>query len=169
MKQPVRFFAIGLFTASLAILLIFLFTNSSHEASDLTTEQLIEHIEEDGYRVITEDEYITFAVNKDLASENSDANDQKKKDKQKDTNNKKENKESKKDVKSYTVKVKSGMMPEEIAQLLEDNNIIDDAFSFATYLEDNGYSPYVQIDSYKLTSDMSKKEIAEKITKNRRP
>lgn len=187
MKQPIRFFSIGLFTASFIIFIIFLFNHTSNKENDLTVDEMIESIETDGYRVLTEEEYITYTVNKDLAHEDTkkeNAKSKEKKPKDKENNNKEkedkqksdqsdrsDEKNNKKDqsVKKYTVKIKSGMMPEEVARLLEENDIIDDAFSFATYLEDNGYSPYVQIDSFKLTSDMSRKEIAEKITKNRRP
>lgn len=172
MKQPIRFFAIGLFTASLILLIYYLFDNAPNEASDLTTDELIEEIENEGLRVITEEEYITLTVYKDLA--NNEENEKDEKEEQQDEENETEKNEDdesneNQDIKTYTVKVKEGMMPEEIAKLLEDNEIVDDAFSFATYLEDNGYSPYVQIDSFKLTSDMSPKEIAEKITKNRKP
>lgn len=185
MKQPVRFFAIGLFTASFIIFIIFLFNNTSNDASDLTVEQMIESIETDGYRVITEEDYISYTINKDQIQQNEIEDEKKAKEKkrekkddkkagqdkqQADPSSKQEKeKPEEKTVKSYTVKVKSGMMPEEIAKLLEKNDIIDDAFSFSTYLEDNGYSPYVQIGSFKVKSDMSRKEIAELITKNRRP
>lgn len=184
MKQPVRFFSIGLFTASSIVFIIFLLTNTSNDKNALSTEEMIASIETDGYRIITEDEYITYTINKDIAQQ--EEKEQSKRPKKKDSGNeqnkddeKDKTKEQKKDkpkdkddeksVKTYTVKVKSGMVPGEIAKLLEENGIIDDAFSFATYLEDNGYSPYVQIGSFKVTSDMSRKEIAEKITKNRRP
>lgn len=180
MKQPVRFFAIGLFTASFIMFIIFLLNNTSNEDADLSVDEMIESIEADGYRVITEEDYITYTVNKDIANEEEkeakdNATDKPKETDQEDskdddsTQSESENETEDQSVKSYNVKIKSGMMPEEVAQLLEDNEIIDDAFSFATYLEDNGYSPYVQIDSYQVTSEMSNKEIAEKITKNRRP
>ena len=184
MKQPIRFFSIGLFTATIVILIVYSIFNggASNEKVDLTVDEMIEAIETDGYRVVSEEDYITYTVNKDIANQNakednktSSDNAQKDSEKvNKDENNKKEPTKSEepeedKEVTTYTIKVKQGMMPETIAEQLENNNIIESATSFAKYLEDNGYSPYVQIGSFKVSSEMSKKELAEKITKNRRP
>lgn len=183
MKQPVRYFSIGLFTASFIIFIIFLFNNTSNNQKDFSVDEMISSIETNGYRVITEEEYITYTIKKDQAQaeaqeknkkskENKKEEDKSKptsKDKNTESDKPNEDEDEKNEVKKYTVKIKSGMVPQEVAKLLEENHIIDDAASFSKFLEDNGYSPYVQIDSFKVTSDMSRKEIAEIITKNRRP
>ncbi|RLL48529.1 hypothetical protein D8M04_02010 [Oceanobacillus piezotolerans] len=59
--------------------------------------------------------------------------------------------------------IKPGMLTSEISSLLEENNIIEDAFEFDQYLNENDYSLYVQLGEYTLTSDMSFYEIAETI------
>lgn len=174
MKQPIRFFSIGLFTASIILLITYFYDDTSSELSDFTKDEIVEYLEEDDLRVISEEDYITFTVYKEMLDEEEIEGNENKEENKDDhnkqaTEEKEEDNDEKEEEKTYTLKVTKGMVPEEIAELLEENNIIDDAYSFASYLEDNGYSPYVQIDSYKLSSEMSRKEIAEKITKNRRP
>src|SRR5690625_81825 len=70
MKQFFRFFSLGLFVASL---IIFIFYNYFEEAetnpNDFSKEELIEIIEDDGYRVITEEDYISYTVNEDEYNE----------------------------------------------------------------------------------------------------
>src|SRR5690625_6132039 len=66
MKQFFRFFSLGLFVASL---IIFIFYNYFEEPeanpNDFSKEELVEIIEDDGYRVITEEDYISYTVNED--------------------------------------------------------------------------------------------------------
>src|SRR5699024_7803445 len=70
MKQLFRFFSLGLFVASL---IIFIFYNYFEEPeanpNDFSKEELIEIIEDDGYRVITEEDYIRYTVNEDENNE----------------------------------------------------------------------------------------------------
>src|SRR5690625_5206725 len=66
MKQFFRFFSLGLFVASL---IIFIFYNYFEEPeanpNDFSKEELVEIIEDDGYRVITEEDYISYTLNED--------------------------------------------------------------------------------------------------------
>lgn len=170
MKQFFRFFSLGLFVASLTIFIFYnYFDEPEINPSDFSTDELIDLVEDDGYRVITEEEYITFTVNED--EENLD--DDKKEDKQdKDTKKDDENKdkednedeEDNDDVVKYTLETKPGMMPHEVIALLEEKKIVKDADKFSDFMDKNDYSPYIQQGEFKLTSDMSDEELAKKIT-----
>jgi cell division protein YceG involved in septum cleavage len=58
------------------------------------------------------------------------------------------------------------MTPGEIAAQLEEANVIDQAANFGIYLEEYGFSKKIQLGTFKLTADMSYKEIAKIITKS---
>lgn len=153
MKQPMRYFSIGLLTASVILLLSFyFFDNSTTGTDDLPVEEMIEAIKADGYHVVSEKEYIALSVN--------DEDDNKANVKKED---KKQEKESEK--KAYTINIKSGMLPSEISEILAENDIIKDANKFDQYLEKEEYSPYIQLGKHKLNSEMSTKEVAEALTK----
>ncbi|MCM3738729.1 hypothetical protein M3210_00480 [Oceanobacillus luteolus] len=63
MKHTMRAFSVGLVTAGLILLGVFYFTGGDNSGqADLNTEEMITKIEEDGYRVITEEEYISYSV-----------------------------------------------------------------------------------------------------------
>ncbi|HLR08022.1 MAG TPA: hypothetical protein VK136_02020 [Bacillota bacterium] len=167
MKQPIRSFSIGLLTAGLICLLVFYFSGGNKETANLSTEDMIAKLEDEGYRVFTESEYISMAVDSDDADETEADTD--------DDSALEDNEEDEADEDSeaddedasvtYTLEIKSGMNSSEISELLEENDIIDDAMEFSTFLEDEDYESDVQIGEFELSSDMSFKEIAEEITK----
>src|SRR5699024_3590392 len=141
---------------------------------------VIEIMKDEGYRVVTEEEYITLSLadnnEQDAQSEeNNDdseqANDNNKEEKSEDKNDDKsdEDKEDKEDeedkVEKYTIHIKDGMASSEIGELLEENNIIDDSSKFNKYLEDEGYHKGVQLGKFDVTSDMNFNEIAKAITR----
>lgn len=191
MKQPVRVFAIGLLTAGVIMLGVYFFSNGNIQTADnLSDEELVTLIEEKGYHVLSDSEYIALSVDEQGATDSQTpqkeeqpttkakaaekTNDKKNKDKQKEADNKRENndredkekdKEDKEKNKTYTLKIKSGMPSSDISDLLEENDIIDDASEFNKYLEKHNYSEKVQLGKFKVSSDMSLYEIAEAITK----
>lgn len=189
MKQPIRFFSIGLLTS--AILLsgfYFFFDTSKENIENIPVEEMIAKVEEDGYRVITEDEFISYSLStekenadkdeketagKDKEQKNSKKDDEKSKEKEKkqedgDKKEKKKNKEDEEDekekVKKVTFTTEEGVVSQDIADILIENDIIDDRQKFLDYLDDNDYSPYIQLGTFKVTSDMSMKELAETVT-----
>lgn len=196
MKYPIRYFSIGLFTASLILLIGYFFFEPKETMSEEgQLEDLIASIEKEGYRVITESDYISLATAKnelnslqlEEASEkddekekksNNESKSSKKKDKKQDKkedeqkqksdkkkkDSKKKKSKKKKEVKTYTLVVEENMVISDISQKLEDKKIIKDATKFNKFMEDNEYSPYLQIGEFKLKSDMSHKEIAKIIT-----
>ncbi len=186
MKQSMRFFAIGLLTGSLILLGFYFMLNGSQASSkDIPLEEMIEQIESSGHRVITEKEFIAYTISNEDESKDKDADEKKddkasdkkeeeqkekdKKDKDKDKKDKdKKDKKKDDDKKDKVIKAKfttkDGVVTQDIADILVDKKIIDDRQKFLDYLDDNNYSPYIQIGTFEVDSDMSMKEIAEIIT-----
>src|SRR5690625_304554 len=175
MKQSIRFFSIGLLTASLLLLGFYYFLNDSAASSDIPVEEMIAEIESNGHRVITEKEFIAYTINNETEVD-SDQESKKDDKKEKSSNKKKSNdkKDSSKDNKEKEDKedeiikakftTKDGVVTQEVADILVDEKIIDDRQKFLKYLDDNDYSPYLQVGTFEVTSDMSMKELAEVIT-----
>lgn len=192
MKQSVRSFAIGLFTAGILLLGgIFFFGTGGEKVEDLAAEDLIDLIEQKGYYVLNKEEYIAASVGdesktasaetnskeenseeessnkeKDASKDQEDEATEKAKEENSDENDsEKAEKEEEKKKTSYTLKIEEGMASSDISSVLENNDIIDDAGEFNEYLIDNDYHLKVQIGEYELTTGMSHYEVAEAITK----
>lgn len=69
-------------------------------------------------------------------------------------------------IHAYKLEIGAGMVSHDIASILEQNKIIDDANEFETYLEENGYSKRIQLGNFELTAGMTYKQIAKIITKS---
>ena len=65
---------------------------------------------------------------------------------------------------SYQLDITYGMNSEDIADLLQRNEIIDDANRFQNYLKDNKLTTSIQIGSYDLIETMTYEQIAQTIT-----
>ncbi|HLR80662.1 MAG TPA: hypothetical protein VK119_08850 [Bacillota bacterium] len=196
MKEQMRSFSYGLFAAGIIIIITFFFVDQPKKnAKEMTIDDMIDEMKDEGYRVISEAEYISLAVNedsdadandeedaekddrksddqdsqeKDKQSSSKDEGDDKKKQdrKEKSKDDKKEDKkEDKKSSKEYTLHIRSGMASSEIGTMLAENNIVKDAQKFNKFLKDNDYDERVQLGKFKVSSDMNFREIAEKITK----
>jgi negative regulator of genetic competence, sporulation and motility len=194
MKQSVRSFAIGLFTAGILLLGgIFFFGTGGEKVEDLAAEDLIDLVEQKGYYVLNKEEYIAASVGDESKTASAETNskegisEQESSNKEEDASKDKEDestenaeakeensdendsekaeKEEEKEKTSYTLKIKEGMASSDISSVLENNDIIDDAGEFNEYLIDNDYHLKVQIGEYELTTGMSHYEVAEAITK----
>lgn len=66
------------------------------------------------------------------------------------------------------ITVSKGMNSEQIAKLVQDAGIIDDYMEFDRYLNENGYSNMLSVNTFKLNSNMSYEEIAKELTKGDR-
>lgn len=185
MKQPISFFGIGIITACFVFLIANFFIDDTAEtAEELSYDELVAAAQKEGYRVISEDDYISMTVNKngndekaedeandenqDTEEENKDE-DAAKEDEEKEKEEKKKEEEKKEEPKKFKLNVKSGMLSPEISQILEDNDIIDDATAFNRFIEDEGYATYIQLGEHEVTDQMTDEELATVITKNRRP
>ncbi|MBP1950900.1 endolytic transglycosylase MltG [Virgibacillus litoralis] len=182
MKQPIRSFALGLLSAGILLLIMSYFTdNPQNKNVNMSTDEMIKSVEAEGYRVLTESEYISVSV-KSEENENTGENDnsetQPKEEQKNSTSNESQeseteetNDEEKNDPStdenskvSYTLTVKSGMAPSTISSTLAENGIIKDRDEFTQYMEEQGYTTKVQLGDFELTSNMSHYEIAEEIT-----
>lgn len=186
MKQTIRAFALGLFTASLIILVVLFATNGGkNTTSNLSTNEMITSLKNDGYRVMTESEYISLSVQYDEArteenekkqaeheekrqeieGETKDKKDDKAKSQDKDKDKEKSKDKEKEDVRTVTIKVESGMPPSKISDRLESEGVIDDARKFDEYLEKNDYVKYIQLGEHKVETNMTQEEVAKALTK----
>lgn len=191
MKYTVRSFSVGLLAAGLIMLIVYyFFEDSSNEQISISTDEMISQLEEEGYRVLTETEYISYSVantqqNEDEESD-EDASVEEEEDTEENANETTEEDEEVADTEeentedqneeevveeeeedntpsSVTINIPSGMASLDLSYLLEEENLIDDAEEFNIYLQQNGYALRLQLGEHELTSDMSEQEIAETI------
>ncbi|MFD1412779.1 hypothetical protein [Oceanobacillus jeddahense] len=201
MKQHVRAFAVGLLTSGALLLAIYLFGNtSSGNLEDTEPEELISVLEDQGYAILTQDEYIAYSVNReeaDAEAEESDSNndtdenestdededsnedngnnnddsnndDDSNGNDESDDNNSEGNEDDEaseeSDVTEVEITLEDGAPPSTISNALEDAGIIDDAWDFNEYLDDNDLSGSVIPGTYEIDSEMSFSEIGDIIT-----
>jgi len=155
---------------------VYFFLDTSNEnIDDVPMAELIAKIEEDNYRVITEDEFISYSLYAEKQNDEKKGEQDKASDKQKDTKTKVTDKDSKsendndnekeeEEVKKVTFTTEAGVVSQDIADILIEKKVIDDRQKFLDYLEDNDYSPYIQLGTFEVTTDMSFKELAETVT-----
>ncbi|WP_096270594.1 hypothetical protein [Paucisalibacillus globulus] len=195
MKQPIRAFAVGLFTAAIIMLIVNYFSNGSkQEFSEMPIEDIVNELKEKGYRVLSETEYISLSMNGEVAkketeiassdsekvdtkdeevdtnestegTETNEENTEEETNNQSDSTEETDNKKEEENTKNFTLVIESGMPSSSISNELEANGIIDDAAEFISYLEDEGYAVRIQLGEFQLSSDMSYFEIAEALTK----
>lgn len=66
-----------------------------------------------------------------------------------------------------TITVTAGMGSQNVARLLQDAGIIENASDFDSYLMKNGYATKIEIGTYEFNNSMSYQEIAEELIKKR--
>lgn len=186
MKQPIRYFSIGLLTASLIILIVIsFFEKGNDQQSEGSVDEMIATLTDEGYHVLSSSEYISLSVtgeteNSEDPDEDEAENSPKEEDNEKeeideaenadDTNNEEEvveEEDEEEEVHKYTLTIEPNMLGPEVSKLLKKHKIISDDEAFNRYLETEGYAAYLQLGDHKLSSDMSNYEIAEVIAKSR--
>ncbi len=183
MKQPIRYFSIGLIFAGLVLLIVYQFFDQPEATLEgVEIETLIATIKDNGYHVMEESEYIKLSVLQDsIIDEEEDTSEQdkeEKKDDEADKNNEKESDEEEEQAEeeeeeeveeptaiTYTVNIKPDMLPSDVSTILQEQGIIDDASAFNQFLENEDYSKLIQIGKFKVSSDMSNHELAKALTK----
>lgn len=175
MKQAIRYFSLGLLL-SVLLLYGYQFFNKEDRAASFSEEELIDLVEDEGYHVITNEEYITYSLNKETPEEKKEEGSKEEKSKKEDKKDKKKDEDDDKDkdedededkdeeIVKASIKVKENTYSPEIADMLKDEKIIDDSDKFAKYMDDNDYSDYIQLGTFKVDSDMSMKELAKVFT-----
>src|SRR5699024_9024083 len=174
MKQPIRYFSIGLIVAGLALFVVYsYFDKPQAKMDEIDVDTLISMVKDNGYHVMEESEYIRLSViqgNSDEENDDDELDEDKTQDK--DTDKEKDEDEDKGKDKdkdkdkdestktTYTIDIQPDMLPSDVSNLLEKEKIIKDASSFNKFLEDNDYSKLIQIGTFKVSSDMSEEEVA---------
>ncbi|MFS0751434.1 hypothetical protein [Oceanobacillus sp. 1P07AA] len=176
MKHHIRAFAVGLFTSALIILIVFfLVQDSQTPIEDVKAEELIPVLEDQGYAILSQEEYISYSVNgndsDNKSATNHESEDEDTVESKEETENNKEDEEENSEEESeqdsaveYKLTVETGMASSEISDILENEDIIESASDFNNYLEDNDYAINVKPGTFELSSDMSHFDIAEVIT-----
>lgn len=174
MKEPIRYFALGLITASIILFIVMMLNNNPMTQKDveLDTNEMIDIIKKEGYHVLTSSEYIKITTKNDIHEDeeiNIETNNQEAEDKKQKDNNTNKDSEKKKEleINSYTIVIKDKMAATKISELLEKNKIITDAKTFSTYLEKEKLIPLIKPGKYDLKSDMNHSEIAKNITEKK--
>ncbi|GAA0482450.1 hypothetical protein GCM10008986_04150 [Salinibacillus aidingensis] len=166
MKYILRSFALGILTATVLIGVIYFAGDSSsaNEEAALTTEKATTYLENEGLHVVEQKKW--KQLNQTLADQQEQLEivnniDNPAKDDEK-TN--KDSKEKNKNRITVTIDIESGMATSEVANLLKEKQMIDNAGEFESYLAEHGYEKAVQIGSFEVHSDMDFYQIAETIT-----
>ncbi|GIO27542.1 hypothetical protein [Ornithinibacillus bavariensis] len=194
MKQSIRAFAVGLFTAGIIMLIVNYFdSNKVKDISEMPMDDVVSQLKDKGYRIVSESEYISLSMNKDASKETAGQNvatkDEKAENKEKQDENTKadskkqttppstsktedtkkdanqEQKQEQEKAKTFTLKIESGMPSSTIAKELAANGIVDNADKFIDFLEKEGYAVRIQLGEFKLTSDMSYEQVAKALTR----
>src|SRR5699024_8786234 len=85
MKEQMRSFSYGLFAAGIIIIITFFFVDQPKKnAKEMTIDDMIDEMKDEGYRVISEAEYISLAVNEDSDADANDEEDAEKDDRKSD-------------------------------------------------------------------------------------
>lgn len=161
-KRGMRGFAAGLWLAAV-VMAYFHFTGhetekTGAEPGEVTQEQVQHFLKDQNEVAVSKEDYNTLKSPTDQNSNKNDKQDGKTDQKKKQQNN------EKKSTHNTKLKIKKGMTSQEVAEQLEDAKVIKDAEKLQDYLGDHGIEENVQLGSYKLSSDMSLKKIAKKIT-----
>jgi hypothetical protein len=187
-KSDLRSLAGGILVATLVLSPFILFGDDESEA-DLGEEESkieqVDHIEEKGIEdEVTEEDFQAYIEAKGLFivseseydSLNEDTSDYEtvkseleevKKELEEEREVAKEQEESTSEgemVYQLYLVIGSGMSSGEIAILLEDSNVVDDAGDFRQYIEEEDLVMSIKAGNYMLDSSMSVEEIADKIT-----
>lgn len=179
MRQPIRFFAIGLLLSAILLFVAFTLFDKSDEndtkakPQTISVEDMIEKIQTEGYRVMKEEQYIALTLASDETSQTEadkeDITEEPDETGPEFENNEAENTDTEEDIKNHetfthTFTTNDNVVSQNIADILLDNKIIDDRRAFLEYLEKNDHMRYIQVGKFTVNSDMTYEEIAKVIT-----
>lgn len=156
-KQGLRAFSLGMiFTVSI---LGTYYYSSSQDQTKVSDNAAKSQLEKDGYVVLTSADYQNMkkkVTNHQSAVPKAEI---------KKGIKKQQGNAAKNQIITYQLRVVSGMSSENIAKLLEENNIIENGAEFSRFLVSHQFQTKIQLGTYHLTNNMSYEEIAKLITK----
>lgn len=149
MKQILRLYGLGLFTATI-IIGIYYFYFEDHKTEvihiEMTEDEMITHLESAGYSI-----YESEPKSIDQSDDQNTIPEQ-------------ESTDNLKDTEHFTLIIEPGMIASTIGADLLQANIILSEMEFIDYLVENHYEKSIQVGQYELTSDMTIPDIIEIIT-----
>jgi len=137
------------------------------EKDEVTEQDFQAYIETEGLFVVSESEYDSLKIDStDYDEVKSELEETKKalEEEKKATKEQEGSSSEGETVHQLYLVIGSGMSSGEIAILLEESKVIDDASDFRKYIEDEDLVMSIKAGNYSLDSSMSVKEIADKIT-----
>lgn len=155
MRHWIQAFSLGLLTATAIIGITYFYfdepktvqTKEMTSTKPISQQEMKNQLSQEGYHILSSEEF--QALTDSSSSESEDPS----------------KKEKKEVIVKYTIDIAKGMNSLEVSQLLKKRKIIDDVKKFNRYLEVNGYDHKIILGEVNLDSTMSKKEIAEAISK----
>ena len=161
-KQSVRSFAIGMLLSVCVIGSYYYYAEEKNDQKEtpINVKEATSYLHKEGFIVLSDAEYTDLQKSVEKRKQDqTNVNEETKEKKQEDQ------KKSKPKIYTYSLKVNNGMSISSIAALLSKEKIVKDQQEFETYLIDNDYHTKIQVGSFRLTSEMTFKQIAETLTK----
>ncbi|ENH97475.1 hypothetical protein J416_05673 [Gracilibacillus halophilus YIM-C55.5] len=161
MKQIIRAFALGLLTASVIIGSFYYISTSKtqSESSKLSLDEQIHQVEEEGYYVYQEDMETRIS---DMEATITELEQSSSEDDNQETSE--QDHEETNTVALQTIEIETGMTGPEVAEILHENQIIDDPESFSDYLVEENLARFIQIGEFQVHEEMTIEEIASILT-----
>lgn len=139
----------------------------SQSNNEVTEQDLQAYIEAEGLFIVSESEFSSLKESSsDYEKVKSELEETKKElaEEKEATKEQEDSSSEGETVHQLYLVIASGMSSGEIAIILEDANVIDDAADFRQYIEDEDLIMSIKAGNYMLDSSMSVQEIADKIT-----
>ncbi|WP_281202256.1 hypothetical protein [Cytobacillus kochii] len=146
-KYVLRGFSAGVFCTAFILLIGYMLMNEENKQMiDKTAAQA--YVKEQGFHVMTDDE-IDKLIEEKLELD-------------------KQQEEVPKEETTITteIKIESGMLPQEIAQQLEEAGIIEYSEDFTSFLKEFNYSQKLRVGTYQVNNQQSYKELADLFSKS---
>lgn len=147
MKQTIRAFALGILCATVLLSITYYMNNKETKTEapvELTKEQMITKLENEGYTVEEEQESKTEQAEYEAKVE--------------------EEHQEQQSPTEMDLVIEQGMSLQAIAEKLYEAKMINDPEQFVSFLDENNYSTKVQVGEFKLNTEMTDEEIANTIT-----
>ncbi|MEK5106571.1 hypothetical protein MHI57_07345 [Cytobacillus sp. FSL K6-0129] len=146
-KYVLRGFSAGVFCTAFILLIGYMLMNEENKQMiDKTAAQA--YVKEQGFHVLTDDE-IDKLIEEKLELD-------------------KQQEEVAKEETTITteIKIEIGMLPQEIAQQLEEAGIIEYSEDFTSFLKEFNYSQKLRVGTYQVNNQQSYKELADLFSKS---
>lgn len=150
--NSVRAFSLGVIFSTAILSLVYFFTADQKEV-EVIKNVIQDYIKSEDLVVLSKQEYEELKSKNDKIEEQSETPPKEPNKKQDEIN-----------IYTYTLTIQAGMNSMDIADLLEKENIIENANEFDAYLTDQNLNTSIQIGSFVLNSDMSYQSIADVLT-----